>query len=503
MKLRTNIRRYALILAVFLLSACAHHAQMPSSLPLPEPAPPSSQQPSDIPSQTQEVPVAEPGETLLTEPPPAAEPLSNSIPIEMTPQVQHWVTRYAQTNRSYFLRTLSHFDQVRPQMEAIFEQHGLPADLVYLCLIESGGTNHAVSRAGATGPWQFMPGTARRYGLTVNRWVDERRDLEKSTTAAACYLAHLYTIFDDWLLACAAYNAGEGTIKRIRRRYPEVQSFWDISTKMPIKRETLAYVPKFLAALAVGTHRERYGMPQPNEHPRGIACDVITVNSFTYLDEIAAVTGRSLKVLQRLNPELIQACTPPTCSAYALKVPAGTGEKAERYLASLTDTPIRYITHSIQPGDTLYDLSRKHNTSVAKIAETNRMPPQAILGLGRMLVIPVDTEKSIHRSKHTYVVAKGDNLKGIALAHGVALQDLIEVNRIRNANMIIPETVLLLPPRRDVEASARPIRYCVKKGDTIWGISRQFSVSTHDVIRWNRLSTAESIFPGDHLTIYQ
>ncbi len=454
---------------------------------------------------------------ILVEPPVVVEPVVEPEPeVEAVPEilprfdfeyehhakVDYWIDRYTGKNRRYFRNTLYRFDKVRPQMEEIFVEHGLPKDLVYLALIESGGNPNAVSKAGATGCWQFMPVTAKRYDLNINRWIDERRDMEKATHAAAEYLSYLNSIFDDWLLAAAAYNAGEGTIKRLMRRHPEVKSFWDIEQGMPIKSETLYYVPKFIAAANVGKYREEYKMNVP--HAKILpAYDVVKVDKFTYLDEVAEVAGRPLSQIAKLNPELIRGCTPPGYSNYALKVPVGTGEKINNYLAHVNDPNIKYATHKVAQGDTLYDLARRNNTTVAMISETNRIDANRYLSLGQVLIIPVNSEHSKPRRKHTYVVAAGENLGAIARKHNVLLQDLIDVNNISNPSMIQPEMVLNIPPQRMVADGANHIRYEVKEGDTVWGISRQFSVTSQDIMRWNKLSSASNIYPGDQLTIYR
>ncbi len=495
MNKRTNL--YALLAILMVITACSHSSDKGPDISdyLPEQSSPYIEPASQQPTQ----------ETVREEPPlatPVNQPPCYDFEFTNDDQVDYWIERYTGQGKRYFRNTLYKFDQVRPIMEDIFAQHGLPKDLVYLALIESGGYSNAVSHAGATGCWQFMPGTARRYGLDVNRWIDERRDLEKSTHAAASYLSHLYSIFDDWLLACAAYNAGEGTIKRIQRRHPDVDSFWDISRKMPIKRETLAYVPKFLAAMIIGNNREAYDMQVPGG---GIypTHDIVEINTFTYLDEVAEITGYPLSRITKLNPELIRGCTPPSAKNYELKVPEGSAPKVENYLKRIHDPHVEYITYKIQAGDSLYKLANRNNTTVDRIAEVSRIDKQAYLQIGQVVIIPVNSEYDRPRRKHTHIVAKGESLKMIAGKHGIEVSDLVAVNHIANPNLIQPETELIIPPKRILVANARHIRYEVKKGDTIWDISRKFSVSSKDILRWNQLSASASIYPGDELTIYR
>ncbi|HHO75916.1 MAG TPA: LysM peptidoglycan-binding domain-containing protein [Deltaproteobacteria bacterium] len=440
-----------------------------------------------------------PPDTLNEQSPPAVY----GIDFEDNYKIQQWVTRLTRTNQKYFQENLSRFDSVRPTMEEIFEENGLPIDLVYLCLVESAGKANAVSSAGATGYWQFMSGTARRYGLRINTWVDERRDLEKSTLAAARYLKHLHSIFDDWLLASAAYNAGEGTISRLMDRHPEINTFWDISDTMAIKRETLAYVPKFTASLIIGKNREQFGLSIP-DHNRYAepSYEYVTIHTFTYLDEIAEVIGVPQNDLLRLNTELIRGCTPPNSTEYALKVPLGTADKVKAYLLEIHEPHVEYVTHKIISGDNLYSLAKKYSSSIKGIAQTNRMEADAVLTIGRELIIPRNTVSDKPRGKHTYVVASGDTIKSISLMYGVTVKDIIEVNNLEDPQMIYPDMVLNIPPKPAYVSDRRSTQYRVKKGDTLWAISRQFEVSTHDVIRWNQLPSTAQIFPGDELTIY-
>jgi len=424
------------------------------------------------------------------------------IAVPMNPKVEHWIERYCYKERRSFEKSLYRIDHVRPAMERIFEEASLPKDLVYMSLVESGGNFNALSRSGAMGYWQFMPETARRYGLRVDRWVDERRDLEKSTLAATRYLSHLYSIFGDWLLACAAYNAGEGTINRLMKKYPDINSFWDISGHMSIKRETLAYVPKFLAALEIGRNRQTYGL-KDNKGSGVSSYDVIVVSSFTYLDEISDVIGEPVSKLARLNAELIRGCSPPLSKEYIIKVPKGTADAVSHYLSQRQNQYIEYTTHSTKRGDTLYDIAKRYNSNVYKIAEANRIKASSILSIGKVLVVPANISK-VHKDKHTYVVAKGDTLKTIAMSYGITLRDILEINNITSPELIFPGTVLRLPPPHPKWARAKGsvVHYQVRKGDTIWDISRLYDVSTKNIIRWNQLPSTAQIYPGDKLTIY-
>lgn len=416
------------------------------------------------------------------------------IPSGNDPRIDAYIKRSLGKDRGYFVMCLERFDKVRPTMERIFKEHGLPKDLVYVALVESGGNPNAVSPSGATGYWQFLPGTARVYGLKIDHWVDERRDLEKSTHAAAVYLNYLYGLFDDWLLACAAYNAGEGAILRLLDKHKQVDCFWDISHGMIYKDETLGFVPKILATIKICKNREQFGLKACDGNGV-LRYDVVTVNEFTSLERIAEISGQPLAALTALNPELIRKCTPPTVRAYALKVPQGQGEMIASALSGTPETNLRYASYIVQKGDTLYSIARKHRTSLENLVAYNNLSRTDKLALGKELIIPSDIYLKAEE-KPSYAVAKADRQRGTRPENTLTSDSDDDV-------AVAPSE--LVKSRKNIamaKATSRPhhLTYSVKKGDTLWSISRQFAVSPQDIMRWNR--TTSQIKPGKKLTIY-
>lgn len=416
------------------------------------------------------------------------------IPSGNDPRIDAYIKRSMGKDRSYFIMCLERFDKIRPTMERIFKEHGLPKDLVYVALVESGGNPNAVSPSGATGYWQFLPGTARLYGLKIDRWVDERRDLEKSTHAAAVYLNYLYGLFDDWLLACAAYNAGEGAILRLLDKHKQVDCFWDISHGMIYKDETLGFVPKILATIRICKNREQFGL-KAGDGTGVLRYDVVTMTEFTSLERIAEISGQPLAALTALNPELIRKCTPPTVRAYALKVPQGQGEMIASALSGTPDTNLKYASYIVQKGDTLYSIARKHHTSLENLVAYNNLSRTDKLVLGKELIIPSDIYLKAEE-KPSYAVAKADRDRG------TRAEDALASESDNDDAVAQPE---LKKSRKNIamaKAKPRPhhLTYSVKKGDTLWSISRQFAVSPQDIMRWNR--TTSQIKPGKKLTIY-
>lgn len=414
----------------------------------------------------------------------------------LTPQVQYWIDRLSGREKRTFQSQLTRLDKIRPSMERIFDQHGIPRDLVYLCLVESGARANAVSCSGAAGYWQFIPDTAKKFGLQVNRYVDERKNLEKSTRAAALYLKHLYGLFGDWYLAIAAYNAGEGAVMRLMKN-SGVKTFWDIDDSMAIKMETIEYVPKYIATVILAGNREGYGLP-PAQPARPD-----TVDDAGFLDTLARADG--------IRGPLAQTAPVVATDAGNASLP-GSREDLWREggpgtTSTERDTGGRTIRYTVKKGDTLYSLARRHKTTVDSVCRANALPLKKGLKPGMKINIPLGTPhakgKSPKGPSRTHVVAQGENLQIIARNHGVPVQDIIDANRIEDPGIIQPKTVLVIPKSRESGKSTKPksSKYTVRKGDTIWGISRQFDVPSADLMRWNKLSPTAQLRPGDKLTI--
>ena len=254
---------------------------------------------------------------------------SYNVPIIMDSSVQAHIRYFNTAIHGRFEQWLFRLSRYRPLVETIFTEFHLPSDLVYLSLVESGFNPYAYSRSKATGPWQFMKGTAKVYGLRVDTYVDERRDPIKSTVAAARYLRDLYDLFGAWPLAMAAYNAGEGKVMRALQK-ARAESFSEISKTRLIRRETKEYVPRFMAATIIARNPDRYGFTQESAEPHQF--DEAIITRPVHFRAIANVTGIPYEELRLLNPELRRDATPPGDETYHLKVPVGTKAKVEQLL---------------------------------------------------------------------------------------------------------------------------------------------------------------------------
>ena len=239
------------------------------------------------------------------------------FPIDLNAKVLSWVHEFTHGKRGFVEGALSRSTQFMPMIRQIFQEEGVPRDLAYLALIESGFRNAATSHAAAVGMWQFIRSTGRIFGLTGNAWVEERRDPVKSCRASARYLRHLYEASGDWYLALAGYNAGPLTLERAENILG-THNFWDMTRSSLLRDETKQYVPKMLAAILVGRFPDRYGLNVVQMTP--YAYESVEVDRMTSLSVLAKFAGTDVEALKDLNPELLRATTPP--GHYTLRVPA-------------------------------------------------------------------------------------------------------------------------------------------------------------------------------------
>ena len=324
---------------------------------------------------------------ISAEEPPADDSLYD-IPIVRTPSLETHLRFFHTAIRDRFEQWLNRLGRYKPLVDKIFLEFDLPSDLVFLSLVESGFNPHAYSRARATGPWQFMKGTARLYGLRVDQYVDERRDPIKSTVAAARYLRDLYDLFGTWPLAMAAYNAGEGKVMRALHK-AQAETFWDITRTKHLKRETKEYVPRFMAATMIAKNPDRYGFSyEPTDVHQ---FEEVLVRRSVHLRTVADAAGIPFAELKQLNPELRRDVTPPGDSEYLLKVPVGAKSMVEQKLDSLKPwkPPVWFVKKSherksssewyrVRVGDSLWKIAKRFNVTVNELKDWNNLAGRRI-----------------------------------------------------------------------------------------------------------------------------
>lgn len=323
---------------------------------------------------------------------PALGSLEFDYPAVITEDVIKWMQYFQTRGRSVFVTWLRRAQDVTPEMKQVLESKGLPQDLVFLSMIESGFNNRAMSVARAAGPWQFMRATGRIYGLRVDDYVDERRDPEKATVAAAAYLTTLYSMFGDWHLASASYNAGEGRVYRAMRG-EEQKDFFSLSEAKRLPNETRNYVPKIIAAMIIGKNPTRFGF-DVTDGSRAMKSKKIEVKRSIVLADLAKETGLELKVLESLNPELRLGVTPPPKgdrTSYQLRVPDTYAEKATQVAMNLPEAPLyRRVVTRAPRRETVKTLARRIGFNLPEFLKANpKLKATSRLAKGQVISVPV------------------------------------------------------------------------------------------------------------------
>ena len=303
--------------------------------------------------------------------PPDERVLQISPAVEAHHRVRFYVEGFCGRMRDFFERALARSGKYRSMMAGILRSEGLPEKLVYLALIESGFSTHAYSRANALGPWQFMRATALQYGLTINSWLDERRDPVLSTRAAAAYLKDLHEKFGEWFLAAAAYNAGEGRVGTALQR-SKTNDFWRLrQERKHLKLETRDYVPKFVAAAIIARQPERYGFEEISyEEP--MEYDEVTVNQPLRLETVARLANTEIDVIKELNPALLRNITPPTDGGFTLRLPVGSqADFLTGYEQLAGPDKIKVSLHKVKKGELLARIAKKYQLTVKQLVKEN------------------------------------------------------------------------------------------------------------------------------------
>jgi membrane-bound lytic murein transglycosylase D len=441
----------------------------PAALMLPPDEPPALVSSLDVATEEQSAPVTElfTLEELKSKADDDSElalpdvdlPLSD-IPLALNSKVEYFLNYFQTTGKASFSRWLSRSSRYIPMMKEILKSQGMPEDLVYVAMIESGFHLQARSWANAVGPWQFVSDTGRRYSLRIDQWSDERKDPVKATTAAALYLKELYGMFKgDWYLATAGYNAGENKILRAISMY-NTSDFWEISRGSYLKRETKEYVPKLLAAAIIAKDPARFGFSDIAYLP-AIEFETVKIPSRTDLELVARLSGTTYDTIRELNPDLRHWCTPPNYPDFELKLPRGTKQQFEAEYAKI-------------PADQRY------------------------------------TEKSLYTH---YQARKKDSLKSVARRFGISAAALCELNGLSTKNRIAGRS-LVVPIRQTVDfghegrSAAKTGSkgtfakyYTVKKGDTLESLARQFKVTAKLLSTWNNLKGKIALKVGRRIVI--
>jgi membrane-bound lytic murein transglycosylase D len=398
------------------------------------------------------------------------EALSTEIPIHPDllpgiPEAQHrrinQMVDYFTTGkgRKYYKIWLERYPKVAPVIRNILREEGVPEDLVFLSMIESGFRIKARSHAKAVGPWQFIASSGRIFGLRTDYWVDERVNLEKSTRAAAKYLRRLYERYDDWFLAFSAYNWGASRVDRGLRKLPKgKKTYWNIK-RMP--RETRNYVPTFLAARIVFKNMADYELSVAEDQLNPVTLEEVKVKGALNLTRLSEMLGSSETELKDWNPQLRRFCTPPD-GGYIL-VPTNMVNDLATKIAGLPESAFQdWIRHKVRRGDTLGGIANRYGVSLRQVLSANKLNKRSIIRPGQNILVPLPT--SANNGSTVYALADVKTMKS------------------KTSNGGLPV-------------------YRVRRGDALSLIANRFKVKVSELKKWNALSRADRIYPGQELLL--
>ena len=398
--------------------------------------------------------------------------VENEIPLTLNNKVASFIDYFTVRNSKYTVRMLQKKDYYFPLFERKLKEHGLPDELKYLAIVESGLSHSAISRAGAGGLWQFMVGTGRMFGLNQTPYLDDRFDPELSTEAACKYLKYLYNFFGDWELALASYNAGPGRVRGAQRKTGK-KKFWDIYHALPA--ETRAYVPQFVAVTYAMNYAELHNL---HPHPDSMMVDIpnlpVSVNKSVNLERIAEHYEMDVTQLRVLNPTLRKPITPNT-GTYYLRMPKAVAEDFMANNEALTDS----------------------------FATTRREMVAQVSSKGYAAAAPKGGRRVFHR------VRRGENLSLIANRYKVNVSDVKGWNRLRSNTVMAGQKLVIYQQGAPapVLAKSSPVKpgnsktYIVQPGDTLWSISQKHDdLTLQDLINKNNLRD-KKIIPGQKLIV--
>lgn len=477
--------------------------------------------------------------------------IKSDFPLVINRQVEYYLNRFQNQQRGTFGVWLARSGRYLPMIRQQLAEAGLPQDLAYLAMIESGFKPTAYSKSRAAGLWQFMAPTAGRFGLQVNEYLDERRDPLLSTRAAVEYLSELYSRFGKWYVAVAAYNAGEGRINCGLQKF-NCDTFWDLAKEDFLAKETKRYVPQLIAAIIIAKDPRKYGFDNI-QYDKPLEYEIARVPARTYLAAVAMAANVDVETVRTLNRHLNKAQVPPGVGTYELKMPVGTSHRVAANLARVqTVVSTHFKDHVVGRRDTLNKICAKYGINKLTLLKANNLH-KSKLNPGSVLRIPVQTTqfallsekelKQLARTSKTpadvaiHKVKPGDTISAIATRYGTTAKKLVALNGLKNAHQLkvgqrltvyaerkssAPHTASAAKTHRLVNGERKkgarqqivatrskvPAKkskevtrhYEVKRGDNLWNIATRFDLSPDDLKRWNNLDD-NRITPGLKLVI--
>jgi len=543
------MRKYiTLTLVLALLSACAHKASSPDSKD-PAAAVTTAAATGTDENATQ-LKDLDSFRVKDAEGPQVVDQELESIPTEVNPLVEQWISYFQGRGRRHMERYLARSTRYEKLMKKVLKDNGLPEDLFYIALIESGFNTQARSHAAAVGYWQFIRGTGKRYGLEINTMVDERKDPVLATQAAAEYFKGLYSVFGSWYLAMASYNVGENRVKReVMNHY--TRDFWELAKKKRFPKETIHYIPKFIAAKLIAKDPDKYGFGEI-DYMTPIEFDHVTLDKPVNLRVMAEKMGINYEDFKDLNPKYKGEIAPMKAeNKLELRIPPGTAEQATvaanesivekvEFVADAGDTQV----YRIRRGDSLHSVARKYRTTVAYLRDLNDIPKGKRLSVGMKLYVPDRTPVASNRkvvvakkkssgkepavaasatptteagNGRFYTVQSGDTLSSIAKKYSVSITQLKRANNIRRGRMLKVGIRLQIPgntentsndgAKRTVSAknkvALKSKYHVVRKGDNLASIAGKYKVSLASIQNSNKKINPSKLYVGAKIFIPQ
>ena len=456
--------------------------------------------------------------------------ISHIFPMIINKEIVHYIHYYQTAGRKFFKYALSRSERYIPMIKKVFNKLGIPNDLAYLAMIESGFSPTAYSYAGASGMWQFIPSTGRLFGLTTNWWVDERRNPVESTYAAGRYLRDLFNKFGSWYLAAAAYNSGELTIERALSLYPG-GNFWTISQNRPylLPGQTRRYVPKIIAAAIIAKDPENFGFHNII-YRKPIKFKQVNVPFSVSLYALAKCAGISEYTLWHMNQDLLRNATPPNDPGFMLNIPASKYKifmKNFKHIQKYINQEPQVINTSYErsennvyytviPGDTLMGIASKYGISLGTLERYNGLNNYSVLRVGERITIPgISHIKTAPANlRLAYVIVKpGMTLWSISRDYNVSLNTIRIINHMSGNDIHAGEKIFIKRKgfnskysyihNNHPQANQGFLHYRVKFGDSLYSIALKFHGNIKNIMADNNIKNPNAIYPGEILKINQ
>lgn len=484
------------------------------------------------------------------------------IALDYNEKVEVWIKYFQGRGRRYMEQYLSRSTRYLPMMKNVLRENGLPEDLVYISLIESGFSPIAHSHSNAVGYWQFIRSTGRRFGLKVDPFIDDRRDPVLSTRAAAAYFKSLYDLFGSWHLALSAYNVGENRVKRAVTKY-YTKDFWTLITKRrSLPAETKQYVPKFIAATLISKDPAKYGFKEI-QYEDPLSYDTVALQNSISISKLAANLGVDTEELKLLNPKFRSDYVPIASGGETVvRIPVGKGADALAALSlSVTSQPklvhAEYYYYRIRHGDNLSTIAHKHRTTVSTLRRLNELTNRTVLRIGQKIRVPDVGGAGVHYAQEedaetgavmrasanvggeeVHVVRRGENLSSIAHRYGVTIEQLKQLNNLSSRAIIRRGQKLRVRPESTPKSAAQkkrpnafaqfksnsagkakvqraaaeakaankvaamgPRRHVVKRGETLYDVSKRYNIALKHLAKANGLKVNYRVMAGEKLLI--